>query len=160
MNHVRFRLTREALTLSQGELAEALGVSKRVLARWEGGQESVPEARLEQLEKLAEEFHGAINRRADTLLALIEERKMDYVIMPVYMSDAEYRAVDWPGGDIWPTAKMMRQMIYRIVAAVEAKTAAEILLIPFDLENYQDWLAESGEADNTQNRSVWAAMQA
>lgn len=155
MNHLEFRLLREALLFSAQTLADWMGVNVRTVQRWESGQESLPETRAKQLLSLNEEFERVCSQQAERIKAMVEEFSLEpgaKIRIPVYMTDRDYKSVAWEGS-AWPNAGIHRHSIYRILQRLNSN---HVELVPFNPKAYSEWL--NGRKDTTARRSEWATQ--
>jgi len=100
MNRADLKVRREALGLTQGWLAEAVGVQDRAVRRWEAGDRDVPAdvwTVLDEGEAKAEEI-------LDAVASVIEDKpEADGIDVVVYESDEDLWAVH-PGFNPWPAS--------------------------------------------------------
>jgi hypothetical protein len=112
---------------------------------------------LEQAEGIYQEFESVTKAHIERALALIGEHKAELVPLLVYLNDADYKSVNWPGGP-WPAAKTHRMQVFRIYREILKRSKATPVLVAFDRPAYLKWL--EGRPDTTGERSGWASERA
>lgn len=120
----RIRMQRSALAMSQGKLAEGLGITFQQVQKYEKGTNRVSASRLQQISHIlkvpvAFSFEGAPGAGASAR-KLKDERAAEDIIRFVTTSDGQ--ALVRAFVKIKRTA--LRQSIVRMVEALEAKASA------------------------------------
>lgn len=72
MNAATLRATRELVGLSQGAVADGLGVSVRSVKNWEGGVHAVPSSVEAWILERASEFDRSVARAVNSITAMVD----------------------------------------------------------------------------------------
>lgn len=96
MNPIELQARREALGLSQAELAQRLGVSQAIISAWENGTRSPrdPVDILTELAELADLQRDMIDQTIDRIEGASAKLNNPRVTVYTYRSDADYWADD------------------------------------------------------------------
>jgi len=109
MTAASFKATRELLGLSDGWLAEYLGVSSRTVRHWEAGKYAIPAGVEQSVRQLEHRTREAVAELVDQLKALPQP------IAVTYRNDADYAAA-WPDSQF--PASWHRSVLARVATQV------------------------------------------
>ncbi len=127
LNGIEVQARREALGLSQHELARYLAVNQVNISRWESGKTRVPDWYEERLLELEGRYLNLYNRMADAAETMLESGE-DPVVLIVHRGDESY-GIAHPEGDGFP-AVLQRVAAARIRMEM-ANSDIEVRLVPF-----------------------------
>ena len=131
MNGIELRVRREALGLSQRELAERLGTGQGVVSSWESGSREPrdPVSVLGVLQDLADVYMELADRASDRIEGASAKRDSPSVRLVTYESDADYWAADADACERGIPASLHRAAIGAAVLDAEAEYDVHVEIV-------------------------------
>lgn len=102
----------------------------------------------------------AIEKAVERTLAVIREHPAERIAVVAYTSDEDFQRVSPEEYQVLQSAEKHQAILKAVQARVAAEFGKEVILVPFDLEDYTHWLASRQLENNQVHRGAWAAWRA
>jgi len=101
-----------------------------------------------------------IVRAVENALAVIREHPAEIIAVVAYVSDEDFERAAPEEYKVLQSAKKHLAILKKVQVQVAQEFGKEVILVPFDFEDYIQWLTSRQLENNQAHRGAWAAWKA